>query len=253
MIATQQQSKKPRPGVTSEHVARVQEVRRWLDGGGNGTPLEKGVLDELLERLEHYTRTAAIVRVRALNAGTPPSERARRAKRVEEARSARQALVSAVTLSTREDVWTEADLNRMRQMLREGHDDDAIGEALDRSAKAVEWKRRQFNLKPANTRGTHWTAEDDARLAALVPTHTDAEIGQEMGRTTCAVVARRGNLGIRRLSDNGALGETDLARARHMRRAGRDTRLHPTSRFEVAKRLMRERREREAQERRQSA
>lgn len=63
----------------------------------------------------------------------------------------------------------------------------------------------------------HWTPEEDERLAAMAGRVPNNEIAAELGRTVCAIVARRhaigfGAMGGQRLVDERGLTSADVAR-----------------------------------------
>jgi hypothetical protein len=75
--------RKPAHGLTRQHAAALTEIQAALRAGTLGAvdPLTLGVLDDLTERVGAHAKTAALIRVRAKNLGTPPSEKKRQAAR----------------------------------------------------------------------------------------------------------------------------------------------------------------------------
>jgi hypothetical protein len=116
------------PGaVGKEHIGALTDVRAWLARMGEQNTLQYGVVDDLIERIEEYTKAGAIVRVRIKNQGDKP-----RAKRAQAAPPKGPRAVTA-----RDDWWTAEELERLERLWRQGTTAANIGNLMERSESAV--------------------------------------------------------------------------------------------------------------------
>ena len=96
--------------------------------------------------------------------------------------------------------WTDTELKQLRIMAERGETDELIGGIVERSALAVEKKRRELGIERGKKgRTSPWTKREDELLLELRGKGKSAEqIATALGRTVPAVWQRSSVLGITR-------------------------------------------------------
>jgi hypothetical protein len=124
----------------------MREVLAWLRQHGSATPLEIGVMEEIVERVEGLALSGAVVRVRLKNMGNPRIAAPKRASfdRNEYDRRVRAAQGSG-TGSLRN--WTVPELQTLERMCREEQTIEEIRERLPhRSHQAIKMQLSRMGI-----------------------------------------------------------------------------------------------------------
>lgn len=125
-------AKRSRKSLTRQDVESLNRVIAWLEIDPHATPIEIDVLQEVCERVQNHAHNAALVRIRIFNAGTSPTERARRMARHPNPRRPRQRPETSAEAqwNGRGLEWSVEELNWLEIYYRDGLTFAAIAERL---------------------------------------------------------------------------------------------------------------------------
>jgi hypothetical protein len=114
--------------MREQHVQLLKGISIWLDQQPDTNELEKAVFNEIVQRVKERSKAGAIMRVRLKNIGNP--------KIVPNVRNPPRFV----------EPWTEAEMDRLRKLKREGLTNKQIGEHLGRTESGVGEKSRRLGL-----------------------------------------------------------------------------------------------------------